>query len=159
MIHRSNKASHRVLIIGSHTLEKDLSPLLNEYGYFVEHCSTRREGTRKFRAHKQAIVILDTGTIKHFSARLFRFFHWVRESTIILITASEQDHSVATKCLIWGAHDIVEVPSNHQTLDFTLSRVFEHQKAIIRSAFIKHAVFFGMLMLPIWLTLGFLALH
>ena len=51
---------HRVLIISrSLDLRNELVTLLSGYGYFVEFCQSRMEGTRKFRAHKQSIVILD----------------------------------------------------------------------------------------------------
>ena len=159
MLQSPSKRYHKALIIGPQALEKSLSIALNEHGYFVDHCRTRPEGTRKFRAHKQAIIILDVSTFKRLSARLFRFFHLVRESTIILIAVSEKEQALATKCLIWGAHDIVTLPLNPEALNVTLSRTFEYQKAAIRKVFVKNAFFFSLLMMPVWITLMLVLLH
>ncbi len=159
MIAGSNNQHQRVLVIGSQGLEEDLRVALNSHGYFVEHCRTRLEGMRKFRSRKQAIVILDMAAIQGFPVRLFRFFRRVRASTIVLIAAGKQEQAAASRYLLSGAHDILHLPLNQETLNSTLSRVSMYQRDIVRNVFIKHAVFFALLTLPIWAGLIYLSLR
>ena len=59
----------RVLVISNRgEVRNELVTLLSGYGYFVEYCATRREGIRKFRSHKQSIVILDVNALRTYQA-------------------------------------------------------------------------------------------
>src|SRR5580658_7260064 len=100
MSDRTKNQHQRVLVIGSKRLEQDLRLVLNAHGYFVEHCRTRLDGMREFRARKQAIVILDLEAIQGFPKRLFRFFRQVRESTIVLIAAGKNEQGTANRYLL-----------------------------------------------------------
>jgi len=159
MTEGSKNQHQRVLIIGSHRLESDLRVVLNSHGYFVEHSRSRLEGMRQFRARKQAIVILDMGIMQGFPARIFRFFHKVRASTVVLIAAGREDQPAASRYLLSGAHDILQLPLNLETLNSTLERIFVYQRSVVRSVFIKHALFFAALTLPIWVGLIYIVLR
>jgi len=159
MIEGAKHQGQRVLVIGSHRLEADLRVVLNSHGYLVEHSRTRLEGMREFRARKQAIVILDMVALQGFPSRLFRFFRQVRASTVVLIAASKQEQATASRYLLSGAHEILHLPLNIETLNSTLSRVSLYQESIVRSTFIKHAIFFTLLMLPIWAGLIYVVLR
>jgi PleD family two-component response regulator len=159
MIEGAKNQHQRILVIGSHQLEADLRVVLSSHGYFVEHCRTRLEGLRQFRARKQSIVILDMVAIQGFPTRLFRFFRQVRASTVVLIAADKQEQALASRYLLSGAHDILHLPLNVEALNSTLSRVSLYQRSIVRSVFIKHALFFAALMLPIWAALIYVILR
>jgi len=159
MIDGTKNQHQRVLVIGSKRLEEDLRVVLNSHGYFVEHCRTRLEGMRQFRARKQAIVILEMVVIQGFPTRLFRFFRKVRASTVVLIAAGKQEQATASRYLHSGAHEILHLPLNLETLNSTLNRVSLYQRSIVRNVFFKHAIFFALLMLPIWAGLIYLTLR
>jgi DNA-binding NtrC family response regulator len=147
----------RVLIISkSPELRSELVTLLSGYGYFVEFCSNRKDGIRKFRSHKQPIVILDVPTLRAYSNRLFRFFQMVRRNTIVLIAATKGEEPEAFERLALGAFDILNLPLKTDFLKLTLSRAFLHHKLILENIFVKNFIFFSLLMLPIWAYLGYL---
>jgi DNA-binding NtrC family response regulator len=148
---------HRVLVISrSADLRNELVTLLSGYGYFVEFCQNRMEGVRKFRAHKQSIVILDVPVLRNFPRRLFRFFRMIRRNTIVLIAANRKEEAEAVQRLDLGAYDVLHLPLKTDFLKLTLSRAVEYHKMMIENIFVKNVVFFGLLLLPIWALMGYL---
>lgn len=145
---------HRVLVIsGSTETRNELVTLLSGYGYFVEYCQSRMEGLKKFRAHKQAIVILDVPSLRAFPRRLFRFFELLRKNTIVLIAAHKNEEMEAFRNLRHGAYDVLHLPLKTDFLKQTLARAQAHHKLLLENLFVKNVVFFSVLMAPIW---GFL---
>jgi DNA-binding NtrC family response regulator len=148
------KPRHRVLVISpSPSLRDELVTLLSGYGYFVEYSATRLEGIRKFRAHKQPIVIVDIPVLRHLPARLFRLFQMVRRNTIVLIAAHKKEEVEAFQLMRLGAYDVLNLPLKTDFLKLTLTRASSHHKMIIENIFVKNALFFGVLMLPVWVVL------
>ncbi len=145
----------RVLVISrSADLRNELITLLSGYGYFVEYCQTRLEGIRKFRAHKQHIVILDMPALRLFPKRLFEFFRKVRKNTIMLIAADKREEPEAFRHLHLGAYDILDLPLKTDSLRRILHRALEHHRLLLENLFVKNAAFFGLLMLPVWAGLA-----
>lgn len=150
---------HRVLVISrSLDLRNELVTLLSGYGYFVEFSSNRREGVRKFRSHKQSILILDVPVLKCFPKRLFRFIRTIRKNTIVLIAAHRKEESEAVERLDLGAYDILHLPLRTDFLKLTLKRAIEHQLTMVENIFVKNVIFFGLVMSPIWAVLTYLLL-
>ncbi len=149
---------HRVLVISrSSELRNELVTLLSGYGYFVEYCQSRLEGIRKFRAHKQPIVILDVPVLRIFPQRLLRFLHQVRKNTIVLIAAHKNEEVEAfEKLALGGAYDILNLPLKTEFLKLTLSRALAQHQLTLENIFVKNVLFFGLLMAPIWLVLAYL---
>jgi DNA-binding NtrC family response regulator len=149
----------RVLVISRNAeVRNELVTLLSGYGYFVEYCQTRMEGMRKFRAHKQPIVILDLPVLRAFPKRLFRFMLSVRKNTIILIAAGKKDESEAFERVALGAYDILNLPLKTDMLKLTLNRALTHHRLTLENLFVKNAVFFALLILPLWALLAFMFL-
>lgn len=147
---------HRVLVISrSPDLRNELVTLLSGYGYFVEFCHGRMEGIRKFRAHKQSIVILDLPVLRHFPQRFFRFIRMIRRNTIVLIAANRKEEAEAVQRLDLGAYDILHLPLKTDFLKLTLARALEHQKLMLENIFVKNVMFFGLLMLPLLVLLSY----
>jgi DNA-binding NtrC family response regulator len=153
----SHRHRHRVLVISpSTTLRNELVTLLSGYGYFVEHSASRSEGVRKFRAHKQPIVILDIPVLKYWPARLFKLFQLVRKNTIVLIAANKKEEASAFQLMRLGAYDVLNLPLKTDFLKLTLTRALSHHKMLIESIFVKNTLFFGLFMLPIWVLIVWL---
>ena len=155
----TSQKSYRALIVGRKSLDEELNSILSGYGYFVEHCRTRLEGVRKFRSHRQSLVILDIEAIQGLPERLFRFFRLVRENSIILVAADSRRQPQASRYLLWGAHDVLQLPLNRDTLNFTLSRTSAYHRSLVRSTFLKNALYFGAAMLPLWVILLYYVLN
>lgn len=150
-------SNHRVLVISrSLDLRNELVTLLSGYGYYVEYTGSRREGIRKFRAHKQSIVILDVPLMRIFPQRLFRFIRMIRRNAIVLIAANRKEEAEAVQRLDLGAYDILHLPLRTDFLKLTLSRALEHHQLMVENIFVKNVVFFSLLMLPLWCLLGYL---
>jgi hypothetical protein len=149
---------NRALLIGRRVLDDELRAVLNGYGYIVEHSRTRLDGIKKFRAQRQSLVIIDIEAVNGFPERLFRFFRLVRENAIVLV-ASGPAQSEASRYLLWGAHDVLQLPLKRDALNFTLSRTSAYHRALVRATFLRHAAWFGAAMVPLWVTLLFLVLR
>ncbi len=148
---------HRVLVISKRPdVRNELVTLLSGYGYFVEYCSTQLEGVRRFRAHKQPILILDVPVLRIFPKRLFKLIRLVRRNTIILVAAYKNEETDAFGHLQLGAYDILNLPLKTDFLTLTLNRAQAHHMLLIESLFVKNGVFFGLLMAPIWAYLAYL---
>lgn len=151
---------HRVLVISrSAELRNELVTLLSGYGYFVEFCSSRMEGVRKFRAHKQSILILDVPVLRSVPHRLFRFIRMIRRNAIVLIAANRKEEAEAVQRLDLGAYDILHLPLKTDFLKLTLARAIEHHRLMVENIFVKNVVFFSLVMLPIWALFAYLMLH
>jgi len=152
--------NYRALIIGRQSLDEELNGILSGYGYFVEHCRTRLEGVRKFRSHKQALVILDIDAVQGgLPERLFRFFRLVRENSIVLVASESRRQAQASRYLLWGAHDVLDLPLDRDALNFTLSRTSAYHRSLVRSTFFKNLLYFGATMIPLWAILLYYVLH
>ncbi len=151
---------HRVLVISkSHDLRNEIVTLLSGYGYFVEFCHTRMQGIRKFRAHKQSIVIVDVPVLRVFPRRLFSFIRMVRKNTIVLIAANRKEEAEAVQRLDLGAYDILHLPLKTDFLKLTLARALEHHRLMLENLFVKNVMFFGLLMLPLWAFVAYLVIR
>ncbi len=147
----SSSHRHRVLVISpSSSLRDELVTLLSGYGYFVEHSASRADGVKKFRAHKQPIIILDIPILKHWPARMFRLFQMVRRNTIVLIAANKKEEPSAFQLMRLGAYDVLNLPLKTEFLKLTLSRALSHHKMLIENIFVKNTLFFALFMVPIW---------
>lgn len=150
---------HRVLVISKRPdVRNELVTLLSGYGYFVEYCPTRMDGIRKFRAHKQPIVILDVPILRLFPSRLLRLIQQVRKNTIVLIAAHKHEEPEAFDKVGMGVYDVLNLPLKTEFLKLTLSRALNHHRLTLENLFVKNFVFFGLLMLPIWALLAYLIL-
>jgi ActR/RegA family two-component response regulator len=149
---------NRALLIGRRVLDDELRSVLKGYGYMVEHSRTREEGIRNFRAKRQALVIIDIEAVNGFPERLFRFFRMVRSNAIVLV-ASGPNQAEASRFLLWGAHDVLQLPLKRDALNFTLSRTSAYHRALVRATFYRNAAWFAAAMLPLWLALLFVSLR
>lgn len=150
---------HRVLVVSGNTeVSNELVTLLSGYGYFVEYCQSRIEGMRKFRAHKQPIVILDVKILRGFPNRLFKFIQSVRKNTIVLIATGKSEEVEALSSLQLGAYDILSLPLKTDFLKTTLKRAMDHHRLILENIFVKNMVFFGLLVFPLWAWLIYIVL-
>lgn len=151
---------HRVLVIsGSMETRNEMVTLLSGYGYYVEYSHSRMEGIRKFRSHKPPILVLDIPVLRVFPKRLFRLIQKVRKNTIILIAAHKREEAQAFEHLKLGAYDVLNLPLRTDFLKLTLSRALAHHRLLLENIFVKNAMLFSLLMLPIWLTLAVLILR
>lgn len=150
----------RVLVIsGNLEIRNEMVTLLSGYGYFVEYCHSRLEGVRKFRSHKPPILIVDVPTLRTYPRRLFRLIHRVRKNTIILIAAQKREEAEAIERLQLGAYDVLNLPLRTDFLKLTLSRALDHHKLMLENIFVKNVIFFGLLVLPVWIFLSYLLIR
>lgn len=148
---------HRVLVISkSPDLRNELVTLLSGYGYFVEYCQSRMEGVRKFRAHKQPIVILDVPVLRLFPQRLFQLIQRVRKNTIVLVASHKEEEAEAFEKLGLGVYDVLNLPLRTDFLKLTLARAITHHRMTLENLFVKNLIFFGLLIFPIWALLAYL---
>jgi DNA-binding NtrC family response regulator len=149
----------RVLVISRNSeVRNELVTLLSGYGYFVEYCQSRGEGVRKFRAHKQPILILDVAILRSFPKRLFGYVQNVRKNTIVLIAANKKEEAEAFEKIGMGAYDILNLPLRTDFLKLTLKRALSQHALTLENIFVKNILFFGLLMLPLWLFFAYLLL-
>lgn len=152
-----DNSRHRVLVISrSAEVRNEIVTLLSGYGYFVEFCHSRLEGIRRFRSHKQPIVILDVPMLRTFPQRMFRLIKMVRRNTIVLIASQKKEEAEAFQQLQLGAYDILNLPLKTEFLQLTLSRALAHHQLQMENIFVKNAVFFGLLMCPVWILLAYI---
>lgn len=152
-----DSSRHRVLVISrSRNLRNELVTLLSGYGYFVEFCQSRMEGVRKFRAHKQSIVILDLPVLRTVPQRLFRYIRTIRKNAIVLIAANRKEEAEAVQRLDLGAYDILHLPLQTDFLKLTLARAMEHHRLMVENIFVKNVIFFGLLIMPLWALVAYL---
>jgi DNA-binding NtrC family response regulator len=146
----------RVLVMSRNSeMRHELVTLLSGYGYYVEESQSRVDGVRKFRAHKQPIIILDMPMLRLFPRRLIDFFQKVRKNTIVLVAAHKREEDDAYQYLRLGAYDLLNLPLKTDSLKLTLNRALTYHQAMLDNVFIGNALFFGLLMLPIWAALAY----
>jgi DNA-binding NtrC family response regulator len=149
----------RVLVISNRSeVRNELVTLLSGYGYYVEYCASRMEGVRKFRSHKQSLVILDVGALRTYPRRLFKFIQLVRRNAIVLIAAHKSEEAAAFSRISLGAFDVLQLPLKTESLKLTLQRAQTHYRLNLENIFVKNVVFFGIVIAPIWVLLAILLL-
>lgn len=150
----------RVLVISNRSeIRNELVTLLSGYGYFVEYCATRTEGVRKFRSHRQSLVIVDMGSLRAYPLRLFRFIRLVRRNAIVLIAAHKNEEAIAFSRIPLGAFDVLQLPLKTESLKLTLQRAQNHYRLTLENIFVKNVIFFGILIAPIWVLLAYLLIR
>ncbi|MFC1586167.1 hypothetical protein ACFL5V_11510 [Fibrobacterota bacterium] len=148
---------HRVLVISKRQdLCDDLATLISGYGYFVDRCQDRLEGIKRFRAYKQSIIIIDVPSLRRFSKRIFSLIRMIQHNAIILVAAYKPENRLALEHLKLGAYDILNLPLKTEFLINTLNRAQSHHKMILENLFVKNILFFGLLMMPLWLLTAYL---
>ncbi len=144
----------RILVVSqSPEVRNELVTLLSGYGYFVELAANRLDAARNFRNHKQHIVIFDVPSLRTFPKRLFGFIQTIRKNTIVLIAAHQREEAEAFRHLRLGAYDILNLPLSTDFLRHTMNRAMSYHKTLLENLFVKNAVFFSLLMAPIWAAL------
>jgi DNA-binding NtrC family response regulator len=148
---------HRVLVISRNDeLRNDLVTLISSYGYFVEDFANRLEAIRRFRAHKQSIIIIDIPSLRRFSKRIFNLIRNIQQNAIILVAAHKPENRIAFEHLSMGAYDVLRLPLKTESLIHTLNRAQSHHRMLIDNMFVKNLLFFGLLMIPLWLLTAYL---
>lgn len=143
---------HRVLVIcKNNQLRFDLVTLLSGYGYFVEESTTRLEGLKSYRSHKQSIVIIDLPILRKYSERMLHYIRSIQKHAIILITANNQQRADTLLPLAQGAYDVLGLPLKRDVLIHTLSRAKNHHNMLLENLFIKNILFFVILLSPLWI--------
>lgn len=151
---------HRVLVISSdERLRPELVTLLSGYGYFVEETSNRLAGIRRFKEHKQSIIIIDMAALRRFPKRIFGLIKLIQRHAVILVAARKEETDQALEHLHWGAYDILQLPLKTEFLIHTLARAQLHHQQVIVNMFLKNVLFFGLLMAPLWLVSLYLLLR
>jgi DNA-binding response OmpR family regulator len=141
---------HRALLIGGGALADELRPLLNNFGYFVEHDITRLEGARRYRARRHSLVVVDADALRGAPDRFFRFFRTSGGGAIVLIASGWDRRAEASRYLRWGAHDVIHLPLRPDALSFILGRASAYHRRVLRAAFLRNAMYFGLAMSPLW---------
>jgi DNA-binding response OmpR family regulator len=141
---------HRALLIGGGGLADELQAVLESFGYFVEHCQTRGEGVRKFRERRQALVVVDAGVMQGAPERFFRFFGMSGGGAIVLVASGKERRADTARYLLWGAHDVILLPLRPDALRFILGRTSAYHRRVLRGAFYRNALYFGVAVLPFW---------
>ena len=150
---------HRALLIGGGSLTDELKTVLNGFGYFVEHCLDRGEGTRRFRERRHSLVIVDADALHGQPERFFRFFAIARSGSIVLVASGKERRIDAARYLLWGAHDVIQLPLRADALSFILGRASAYHRRVMRAAFYRNALYFGLIMAPLWAVLIYVFLR
>lgn len=141
---------HRALLIGGGGLSGELRTVLIGFGYFVDHCSDRGEGVRKFRERRHSLIIVDADAVRGQPERFFRFFSIARGGSIVLVASSRERRGDAARYLLWGAHDVILLPLKPDALSFILGRASAYHRRVLRAAFYRNAMYFGLVLSPLW---------
>lgn len=118
----------RLLVISKdNELRNDFVTLLSGYGYFVDYVKNRAEGIRKFRQHKQAVVIIDVASLPTSPSVLFRLFKFYTQYPIIAIAVRPEEEKDMQPYLDYpDLYDVLPLPINMENLDHTLRRLVKH---------------------------------
>jgi len=144
----------RVLVVsGNARVKSELESSLSNLGCLVDFSPSRKDGAKKFRAHKQHLVILDATSLGKTPQRLFRYFHRIRKNTITMVAYSDaREHAVLEK-LGLDVDALLNLSGNIETARATLNSALEAHRIWMKSLFRKHVAYFTALVLPIWLGL------
>jgi DNA-binding NtrC family response regulator len=82
----------------------------------------------------------------------------VRKNTIVLIAANKKEEAEAFEKIGMGAYDILNLPLRTDFLKLTLKRALSQHALTLENIFVKNILFFGLLMLPLWLFFAYLLL-
>lgn len=140
------------LLIGGDVVGTELQGILRGYGYLVEQCRSTLDATRLYRQKKQALVIVETEVLRGFPGRLFRFFRMLNPQAVVLVAAapSRSGSTGTSRYLLWGAHDVIQLPLQRDALNFTLSRTSAYHRQLVRGIFLRNLFWFGLAVLPLW---------
>jgi DNA-binding response OmpR family regulator len=150
---------HRALLIGGGGLSGELRAVLNGFGYFVEHCLERGEGIRKFRERRHSLIVVDADALRGQPERFFRFFSIARGGSIVLVASAKERRGDVARYLLWGAHDVILLPLKPDALSFILGRASAYHRRVLRAAFYRNALIFGLAVAPLWAVLLYVLLH
>lgn len=152
-----DKNRPRLLVVSeSPSIRNDLVTLLTGYGYYVDYVNDRRDGLRKYRQHKHAVVIFDVGSLPRYPVRLFRLFMAYHHNPTIMIAATSPEEPGVYKYLDKGVYDIVQLPLRMDYVHFVLRRMVEHNAIISQTFFYRMMLVVTLLFLPVWLLLVYL---
>jgi DNA-binding NtrC family response regulator len=150
----------RVLVISKNErLRNELVTLITGYGYLVEDCQDRLEGIQLFRAYKQSIIIIDIPSLRRFSRRMFSLIKMIQRNAIVLVAAYKPEGKTAFEHLKLGAYDVLNLPLKTESLIHTLNRAKSHHLMLIENMFIKNTIFFGLMLMPLWLLTAYLIIR
>ncbi|HEX2612110.1 MAG TPA: hypothetical protein VHO02_00760 [Fibrobacteria bacterium] len=141
---------NRALLIGGGALADELRPVLNNFGYLVEHDATRLEGARRYRARRHSLVVIDAGALRGAPERLFRFFRISGGDAIVLVASGRDRRADAPRYLMWGAHDVIHTPLRPDALSFVLGLTSAYHRRVLRMAFYRHVLYFSAAIVPLW---------
>ena len=144
---------HRALLIGGGALADELRPVLNNFGYFVEHDATRLDGVRKFRDRRHSLVVVDSDVVTGNPERFFRFFQVAGGAIVLVASGKEHRPDASSRYLLWGAHDVIQLPLRPDALSFILGRTSAYHRRVLRMAFYRHVLYFGAAITPLWALL------
>jgi DNA-binding NtrC family response regulator len=152
-----DKNRQRLLVISrAGTTRNDLVTLLTGYGYYVDYADNRLDGLRKFRQHKQPVVICDMLSLPRFPGRLFKVFRSYRRNPMILVAATSDQERLVYPYLSQGVFDIVQLPLRVDYLHFVLRRMVRYDQLTGRLFFLQTILLIVLLVAPIWLLLVYL---
>jgi hypothetical protein len=60
---------------------------------------------------------------------------------------------------LWGAHDVIHLPLRPDALSFILGRTSAYHRRVLRAAFLRNALYFGLAMSPLWALLLYFSLR
>jgi DNA-binding response OmpR family regulator len=145
----------RVLVVsGDARVQAGLEAMLSDRSCVFDVVDSRQDGAKKFRAHKQHLVILDAPSLGKAPQRLFRYIRRIRKNTITMVaSAGAGEHAVMEK-LGLDADALLDLSGNFEAARATLNSALENHRIWMRSLFLKHVVFFSALVLPVWLGLA-----
>lgn len=150
---------HRALLIGVGPFVGELQGVLGNFGYFVEHCFTRGEAVRRFREQRHSLVVVDAEAVRGLPERFFRFFGSASGGCIVLVASGRERRADTARYLLWGAHDVIQLPLRPDALSFTLGRTSAYHRSVLRAAFLRNALYFGIVVLPPWALLLYFVLR
>ena len=80
----------------------------------------------------------------------------IQRNAVILIAAYKPENHLAFEHLKMGAYDVLNLPLRTEFLIHTLKRAQNHHRMLLENMFVKNVIFFGLLMIPLWLLTAYL---
>jgi len=140
----------RLLVIcKNQQARNDLVTLLTGYGYYVDYVDSRAAGVLNYRAHKQAIIIMDVPALPQYPERMFKLFSMYRRNPVILIAAQINEEAAVYPYMQQGVYDIVQLPLKPGYQHYILRRLVEHSSLMAQNEFMKYMLSLGLLGIPV----------